>query len=1048
MALPDAEAIRDISQISLSALPAAERTPKNNFFLAVADTIHDAWKGYRGTSINDSNAEKNIQKSIVNIVNNKTITDPKCKPDPNAFDHPRGDYGYELQECLLENKVKNIRTGDIEDRTILYFESIGLPCKTKIYTYDEIVGGVEPDMTLDVIEIIENPVADSLTEKKLDPNQRRIVANFILKYLTGPSYDEPQRYTRFTFDMAQGSVGKIFRQHPNVKGLITPMNIADSATTILDQLGLTPDDYIFPKTEQESSSYISKRNLFTYRAYEISMREQKDKVFNENTPYNFSYVVKRGQNETSGDFSEKVKQGTSLNDLLQLHLGAKAGKPYNEIEPQLTKRSLQVNFSNNWDGIVQDIDGNLNSIFLDMKRGGDQDQVDGASFIDSISNQMNVVLVTGDRLCSLASRLRCNRTILQNGPNITLFKKQQCTAPQAGIAQTTKQIEESNTIDKLINLETRNRVLKNLESFITSLRSGNYPDFTISNIISKELYSNKIADINLFLNKIKSILDGTIRQYGEEQGKYTGQDGSVLSNNIYYRYFFEKIGMNTIQFREMMFLFDRPEADRILFKPEIQFTFLNYSSHHFKELNSSYKTINDLISKALTRRTIAFDYYKEVFKKDGFASITAKIIYSIKDDTILKHLDKFTGDRFRHIQNNITREQLQGIWRSFLIQVQAPQSIGNNTNTALARAKAVINAEEAAANAAEAAANIQYLGFVHNNNNQGGGAIIQRGGAAPTTDIIELLGEITSLAAAYVNTIYSSIFPYKNIISTIEKAKSTNDYSRLEVLKTLVKMIENDMNTNYNPIIDVDLDTLKEFIQNNAINLGEFNPKTLQVINNFYSYYLYFLYKDDNTELNLFQQLVEEINKGEQSTSKNDVLQDIYSIWNNGLELNGIIQIDTSSIKGRVLPGPIISISKIIDPLDSTGRLFDKHPLKIYYDGHAGEQADINNKIDTIGLIFLAFLHDMIYKNEINNGTSLFIEMIVDRTPGPRHGINKFFRDYNIKSVEKWDDLYRFSGYIMESFIKNSPLTRELRGILSGGKRHSKRFKKTLKKHC
>jgi hypothetical protein len=586
---------------TLIALPSEYRTNKNRLFLAVADTIHDFWDGYRG--IDNDDAKKSIRASIEAILETKDV---KCKKENNEKD-----YGITLQRCLLGlNQSKrgqfNVTTNEIEDRTIEYFESLGLPSRTKILRYEEIVINNDTLDNIDVLEIVKG---------KVDPKKGidlKPVADFILNFLVGSSYKT--KYTRFTFDMAQAMVGAIFRNHPQVKGLITPMNIADSATTNLEKLGLELDDYLFPKS-QGSNYYESERNLLSKDSYQIQLEERGNSVFSGKTPFNFDYIVKREGVEVRGHFGDDVKQGTSLNELLKLHLHAKEGLNYTPI----TSKTLSVNFNNIWGGIKKDISSNESSIFLNMKRGGDQDQVDGA-YIANLNKDrpLNVVMVTGDRLCALASRLRGQMTILQNSYNVKVYRARALTDAQKQELEEKYNDFKDNIIKEVI--QQKNELKGKLTQFLNSI-SESGPNK--NNQLSTKIYYSKMKDIKGQLNKI-------INNFLTDQLK----EDTIINK-------MDDLGLTINSLQELITL----EAT---FNPQMEIDFLRYYPSQFEQLEGIYKTLYDAVNSK-SRLVRSMNYEQELNKSDGFISIAKLIIDGIKEVDIRNKLINSVNETFNNI---------------------------------------------------------------------------------------------------------------------------------------------------------------------------------------------------------------------------------------------------------------------------------------------------------------------------------------------------------------------------------------------------------------
>jgi hypothetical protein len=245
--------------------------------------------------------------------------------------------------------------------------------------------------------------------------ERSIIANFILNYFFGTSQGD----MRCTFDAKAGVVSKIFENIDQVKNVIFPQTIADSATTTFGTMR-GRNEFIFPTVTP--FPFVS--NFYTKGLYSMQFR---NRGFDQRNPYGFSIDITDGKNGVELPFSSTQTEGPSVNYLIDLTLAAGSGQNMNAISKKKNILSLgkylegpsATAFKMN---LVKGIQENTNGLFLDIKRGGDHEAAAVTQYIRLSGRYLYFIFVTIDLLCALESRRRGNPTIWHYGERMILYR--------------------------------------------------------------------------------------------------------------------------------------------------------------------------------------------------------------------------------------------------------------------------------------------------------------------------------------------------------------------------------------------------------------------------------------------------------------------------------------------------------------------------------------------------------------------------------------------------------------------------------------------------
>jgi len=418
---PDADAVLEEEPAGPAAMPEVRNKFVHTVYefkkdknekdgLALADTVHDAWLGLRGADRVDRKAVE-IRTAVAKAFNQIGI----CPTIDTAV-------------CLSERMDARVFVSDIEDSTITYFETnsnyISPMAANAQLTYAEIRDyddsvklGKEKRTAFDSIKL-HNPRNDP--DDDIIANKAKITT-FMLQFLL----DTAEADIYMTFDAGADFIGKLFSEHENVSGLMLPQNIGDSASTSTRRLGKYENLYYFPVTDPEEKKFKGNNNALS-RSYLRTF--YKNEGFSSEFPLKFSYGVEVGDNlERSVEISYDTgfSQGPSLNYLLELLLQIQKGGNLSSIHPDKAQILRIGDMVQNDEELKRLIKRFAGAFFLDVKRGGDQDQCEAAletlrgKFIEA---GKFLIFVTIDRLCALYARLLGLPTIWHNDTEIRLYK--------------------------------------------------------------------------------------------------------------------------------------------------------------------------------------------------------------------------------------------------------------------------------------------------------------------------------------------------------------------------------------------------------------------------------------------------------------------------------------------------------------------------------------------------------------------------------------------------------------------------------------------------
>ncbi|MEE8479400.1 MAG: hypothetical protein V3S42_05245, partial [Candidatus Neomarinimicrobiota bacterium] len=365
-----------------------------------------------------------------------------------------------LDSCALENAWTkgNMLTWDqIYDRDSSIWDGASKRWKdTASFNYSDILIIADGDeITKSYGSTLRKPTAEN-------QKRRNIVGNFIINYMF-PGY-EGNEPVAITFDAASGKVTKVFSGMGQVKALITPQNISDSATTQLDpfsafkEFGHKRTEFLFPKPD-DKTAWEAKSQYYSKDWCKIKY-ENVD--FNTNSPNGFRikidwsdfYTNRLSSSSSSsspimsftidyatlGYTNPKNKSGSAASGPSAPYLRGLIETIIDNGKEALTILQNDTSFQPDSSTIIPLYDmiktiydsltaaGSMidddtakqliTGLLLDLKRAGDYEQANAAEWVQKFDPTLKVILSTGDVLCSTYSRSMMQPCILQGiGPS-------------------------------------------------------------------------------------------------------------------------------------------------------------------------------------------------------------------------------------------------------------------------------------------------------------------------------------------------------------------------------------------------------------------------------------------------------------------------------------------------------------------------------------------------------------------------------------------------------------------------------------------------------
>lgn len=484
-------------------------------FLLISDTFHDFWNFNRGAFKIPRNAKwkQLLNYKLIELIGPQRLINQNGSRIPAYIVNPLAVPAYD------EINLSPICTQ-------IFFEN-------SEYFVDTLGGGFENLVATYMNTGLNNEAADYPIEWKGVP---QIPHNDDINELFRTLFNIPEQgalpyVIHFTCDMAPGVFGDCVRGNPRFQQIITPQNIGDSAPRGFEDVGGEANIYVSPYNEAQGI-YLSNSNLFT--TFGAGYRIRYTDVIGDGAPLNFNYQITgstiAGNIELDNRFGGEgmYSRGSSAAQLAGLYLeqilpqqqivnespeaqdAAQGSAAWSRLQVNVTNEItnllnrgpiLKHPYENGFRAISTELDARIfrgfidKNIFLDIKRGGDRDQVMAAVILRH--HFPNLVFVTGDLLCATQAVKQGLPTVYQNPAGARrLIYWAAGAAVNAGMWG-----GSSNKVESKSNRLYKNRLYKN------SMNSNDITDDEDDNLIYETV------SIELFLEEISANIAIIINSY-------------------------------------------------------------------------------------------------------------------------------------------------------------------------------------------------------------------------------------------------------------------------------------------------------------------------------------------------------------------------------------------------------------------------------------------------------------------------------------------------------------------------------------------------------
>jgi len=387
------------------------------------------------------------------------------------------------------------------------------------------------------MEIVANYTGQdqSVFWNSFTPQDRKHIGIFILNFFMMNSTSDKglnyQNNSYISFDANAPVLSKrIFTDMIQVNNLVTPSNLADSAGSEKHLLNEKeqgelnekknpkgPSRYTYYFPEHDAGKYYYTSNLFTYDDMVIYLeRDTPTTEYNHTNRYNFSikFKPKEATGEYTLDFgNEKYHTGPSVSYL---------GSLISENKKDQWIESHCVNIDEIKGKLTLANEANNFKLLFDIKRSGDWEQCNACHHANTTKYKSRCILSTGDRLCSLYSRLIEQNVIFSNNDTLRMYRfPQSLTDAEARSMLDEKNIAKINST--IANIESINEPLNKYYGNIIKMREPLIQKIdTINNTPSTKSTMNN--SIETFLTKIAYILFeiniNKLSTFVDDYGKY------------------------------------------------------------------------------------------------------------------------------------------------------------------------------------------------------------------------------------------------------------------------------------------------------------------------------------------------------------------------------------------------------------------------------------------------------------------------------------------------------------------------------------------------
>lgn len=426
------------------------------------DAIHD----FRTPRVLESQ-ETNVYNRLVAILYSfiPFLPNQPTAIDPSTYIQDARNYTSWLSASTQGGVTSS---SNVEDQTVTYYEDkFPLELRTanrKQISYnlirDTIKGsagnGINEQifnagvtLGLDDCDILELDLeGDDDWDIHFSQDDKRRIGIFILNFFFPPAPDSVENNSRvptyISFDAGSSMPDKIFGSMDQVVNLVTPLNIADSATTNT-HLGGQRNYYYFP----DETEFIYTSSVFTetYRpGIQLGISKNVPTAqYEHNTRYDFSIFVKDEQNQrVIQSFDKDHTSGPGVTYLSAFINELNPTTPTTPTTPPtLPPKSDTAGPNQYLQSKILDIYAFVTGLLrlgfwvvlmllFDLKRSGDWEQCNAtknANITQESPTNGRSILCTIDRLCALYSRMIEQHTIYHYSTKLILYRFKRDVTP-------------------------------------------------------------------------------------------------------------------------------------------------------------------------------------------------------------------------------------------------------------------------------------------------------------------------------------------------------------------------------------------------------------------------------------------------------------------------------------------------------------------------------------------------------------------------------------------------------------------------------------------
>jgi hypothetical protein len=652
--------------------------------LAGADSIHDFNDRGIRVPINTWNTVFSSLLQNLNALSNTGVT--------NLTD---------WTQWMSSNKIP---AGAIEAKTVSYFESeypgylsgitVNLTYRTVINTILQnfeangkninnaiLQANIDLCGDADILEI--DMATNENWNTSYSQDDKKLIGLFFLNFYFPPkqnSADNTSNPSYITFDAGSNIPSKIFGLLDQVINLVTPLNIADSATegthlaTDKNQKRAgVKNKYVFPVNTLpgQPEGYIYKSNIYTM-SNDLKLYITKPPgEYNETNKYNFTVIVEQGQTLcplilfTNG--GQTYKSGPGVEYLSEVMNGNQTAKPSTGVIAPINMNCPNVNIANK-----------QNALYLDVKRSGDWEQCLAALTVNKLmpgtTQSGRVILSTIDRLCALFSRCIGQNTLYHYGTQLILYRYKTGELSQADLDKIANELtdqanaEQSNAVQAIAQIDQEFGVFAQFNDNVKVSING----FNATTQLKP--FINEIAKLLLYasLEKYKDIKQQFVSTQNPKQ--FLSSLKELTGEYITYKKITDFI--NTIR----MFTSSIQTGVNTMILPKGRFCY--YDSALLIGIHNSLLEINTFNPQGRVTKTLSNFNYKTRLEDTGLFSNLNKI--STELDSISKPtLDSALQIQLTQLNQSITMAQVNQIEEVALDAAQIGNQIQMITNVQL-----------------------------------------------------------------------------------------------------------------------------------------------------------------------------------------------------------------------------------------------------------------------------------------------------------------------------------------------------------------------------